>query len=162
MKTYQYRDLSIIEFSQSLIITACDSSAGVGEKPGDELRVPTKYIAIFATRVCLFELLSIGATVIAISNAVCGEMHPTGKALIQGIEEELIRAGVRDIPINGSTKENFKTIMTGFGIFVTGATDTLRITASFPGDLIVCIGKPRVGAGLNFEGDDAIANYKDL
>ncbi|MGV8906931.1 MAG: alpha-ribazole-5-phosphate synthase [Acetobacterium sp.] len=162
MKTYQYRDLSILEFPESLIITACDSSAGVGEKTGDELRVPTKYIAIFATRVCLFELLSIGATVIAISNTVCGEMHPTGEALIQGIEEECYRADIKDIPINGSTEENFKTSMTGFGIFIMGSAATLRITSSSPGDLIICIGKPRVGTALNVEGDDAIANYKDL
>ena len=162
MKSYQYRDLSIIEFSQSLIITACDSSAGVGEKPGDELRVPTKYIAIFATRVCLFELLSVGAKVIAISNTVCGEMHPTGEALIQGIKEELCRAGIKDVPINGSTEENFKTSMTGFGIFVMGSTDTLRITPSSWSDLVICIGKPRAGADLNVDGDDAIANYQDL
>jgi len=162
VKTYQYRDLSIIEFSESLLITACDSSAGVGEKPGDELKVPTKYISMFATRVCLFELISCGAKIIGISNAVCGEMHPTGEALIQGIEEELSRAGIKDIPINGSTEENFKTSMTGFGIFIMGTANKLRITPSNPGDIVICIGKPQFGAGLKVEGNDAIANYKDI
>ncbi|MBK5245260.1 MAG: alpha-ribazole-5-phosphate synthase [Eubacteriaceae bacterium] len=162
MKTYQYRDLSITEFHQSLIITACDSSAGVGEKPGDELRVLTKYIAMFAARVCFFELLSVGATIIAIANTVCGEMHPTGEAMIQGIQEELCRAGVENVTINGSTEENFKTSMTGFGIFVMGSADALRVSPSSPEDVVICIGKPRFGAGLNVEGDDEIVNYKDL
>lgn len=162
MKTYQYRDLSIIELPPSLLITACDSSGGVGEKPGDELCVPTKYIAIFATRVCLFELLSCGAHIIGISNTIAGEMHPTGEALIQGIHEELERAGIKELSINGSTEENFKTSMTGFGIFVMGMTDRLRITPSLPGDLIICIGKPKFGAALIVDGDPEIANYDDL
>ena len=162
MKTYQYRDLSVIEFPQSLIITACDSSAGVGEKTADALKVPTKYIAMFATRVCLFELLSVGADIIGIANAVCGEMHPTGEAMIQGIQEELNLAGIVDVPINGSTEENFETSMTGFGIFVMGSAHALRITPSSPEDFVVCIGKPKVGAGLNFAGDDDIASYQDI
>ncbi|KNZ41815.1 hypothetical protein [Acetobacterium bakii] len=162
MKTYQYRDLSVIEFPEFLIVTACDSSAGVGEKPGDELNVPTKYISMFAARVCLFELLSCGATIIGISNAVCNEMHPTGEALIQGIEEELSRAGVKDIPINGSTEENFTTSMTGFGIFMVGTAAKLRIIPSHSGDVVICIGTPQFGAGLKLEGNDDIANYEDI
>lgn len=162
MKTYQYRDLSVIELPQLLIVTACDSSGGVGEKPGDVLRVPTKYIAMFATRVCLFEVLSSGANVIAISNTVCGEMHPTGEAMIQGIQKELCRAGIEDVPINGSTEENFKTSMTGFGVFVMGSTDALRVIPSSPDDVIICIGKPKFGVGLIVEGDDEIANYNDI
>ncbi len=162
MKTYQYRDLSIIELPSSLLVTACDSSGGVGEKPGDELSVPTKYIAIFAARVCLFELLSCGAQIIGISNTIAGEMHPTGEAMIQGIHEELERAGIKALPINGSTEENFKTSMTGFGIFVMGMTDQLRITPSLPGDLIICIGKPKFGAALIVDGDPEIADYNDL
>ncbi|MBU4541324.1 MAG: alpha-ribazole-5-phosphate synthase [Firmicutes bacterium] len=162
MKTYQYRDLSVIELPDSLLITACDSSGGVGEKPADELCVPTKYIAIFAARVCLFELLACGARIIGLSNTIVGEMQPTGKALIKGIHEELERAGIGDLPINGSTEENFKTSMTGFGIFVIGMANRLRISPSEPGDLVICIGKPKYGAALVVDGDPEIANYQDL
>lgn len=162
MKTYQYRDLSVIEFPDSLLVTACDSSGGVGEKPGDELCVPTKYISIFAARVCLFELLACGVQIIGLSNTIVGEMIPTGEALIQGIREELERAGIEDLPINGSTEENFKTCMTGFGIFVMGKTDALRITPSVAGDMVICIGKPKYGAALIVDGDSEIADYQDL
>ncbi|MDO9492440.1 alpha-ribazole-5-phosphate synthase [Acetobacterium sp.] len=162
MKTYQYRDLSVIELPDSLLVTACDSSGGVGEKPGDELCVPTKYISIFAARVCLFELLACGAQIIGLSNTIVGEMHPTGEALIQGIREELERAGIGDLPINGSTEENFKTCMTGFGIFVMGMAKRLRITPSVSGDVVICIGKPKYGAALVVDGDPEIADYQDL
>ena len=162
MKTYQYRDLSVIELPDSLLVTACDSSGGVGEKPGDELCVPTKYISIFAARVCLFELLACGARIIGLSNTIVGEMQPTGAALISGIREELKRAGIGDLPINGSTEENFKTCMTGFGIFVMGMAKRLRITPSISGDVVICIGKPKYGAALVVDGDPEIADYQDL
>ncbi|WP_303866316.1 alpha-ribazole-5-phosphate synthase [Acetobacterium wieringae] len=162
MNTYQYRDLSVIELPDTLLVTACDSSGGVGEKPGDELCVPTKYISIFATRVCLFELLSCGTEIISLSNTIVGEMEPTGAALIQGIKEELARAGIGELPINGSTEENFKTCMTGFGIFVAGIAPQLRITPSTPGDILICIGKPKFGAALVLDDDPEIANYQDL
>lgn len=162
MKTTLYRDLSIIQLPDSLLITACDSSGGVGEKPGDELCVPAKYVARFASRVCLFELLSCGAQIIGLSNTIACEMEPTGQALIQGINEELACAGIKDLLINGSTEENFKTTMTGFGIFVTGLATSLRITPSWPDDLIICIGKPKYGAALVLEDDPEIASYDDL
>lgn len=162
MKTYQYRDLSVIELPDALLVTACDSSGGVGEKPGDELCVATKYISIFAARVCLFELLACGARIIGLSNTIVGEMEPTGAALIAGIREELERAGIGDLPINGSTEENFKTCMTGFGIFVMGMTERLRITPSVSGDVVICIGKPKFGAALVVDGDPEIADYQDL
>jgi hypothetical protein len=162
MKTYQYRDLSVIELPDSLLVTACDSSGGVGEKPGDELCVATKYISIFAARVCLFELLACGAQIIGLSNTIVGEMHPTGEALIKGIREELERAGIGDLPINGSTEENFKTSMTGFGIFVLGMANRLRITPSVSADVVICIGKPKYGSALILDGDPEIANYQDL
>lgn len=162
MKTYQYRDLSVIELPDALLVTACDSSGGVGEKPGDELCVPAKYISIFAARVCLFELLACGARIIGLSNTIVGEMQPTGAALISGIREELKRAGIGDLPINGSTEENFKTCMTGFGIFVMGMAKRLRITPSISGDVVICIGKPKYGAALVVDGDPEIADYQDL
>lgn len=162
MKTYQYRDLSVIELPNTLLVTACDSSGGVGEKPGDELCVPTKYISIFAARVCLFELLACGARIIGLSNTIVGEMEPTGATLIAGIREELNRAGIGDLPINGSTEENFKTCMTGFGIFIMGMVERLRINPSMPGDVVICIGKPKFGAALVVDGDPEIADYQDL
>jgi hypothetical protein len=162
MKTYQYRDLSVTEFPDSLLVTACDSSGGVGEKPGDKLCVPTKYISIYAARVCLFELLACGTQIIGLSNTVVGEMFPTGEALIQGIHEELERAGITGLPINGSTEENFETCMTGFGIFVMGMVDALRITPSVAGDMVICIGKPKYGSALIVDGDCEIADYRDL
>ncbi|WKY47986.1 alpha-ribazole-5-phosphate synthase [Eubacteriaceae bacterium ES3] len=162
MKTYQYRDLSVIELPDRLLVTACDSSAGVGEKPGDELSVPTKYVSIYATRVCLFELLSCGCQIIGISNTICNEMKPTGKKLIEGIHEELQRAGLPELLLNGSTEENFKTIMTGFGITILGCTSQMNLTPSKKDDLVVCIGKPKVGGELILENDTEIASYSDL
>ncbi|MGL4607001.1 MAG: alpha-ribazole-5-phosphate synthase [Eubacteriaceae bacterium] len=162
MKTYLYRDLSIIEFPDFLLISACDSTGGVGEKPGDSLKVPTKYIGMFATRVCLFELLCCGGEIIGISNTVACEMEPTGKAMINGIEEELGKAGLLGLPINGSTEENFSTTMTGFGVFVLAKAPKLRVTKSVSGDCVICIGKPKFGGDLILENDPEIASYEDL
>lgn len=162
MKAYQHRDLSIIEFSDHLLITACDSSGGVGEKPGDALQVPGKYVSIFATRVCLFELLSCGGKIIGLSNTISCEMHPTGETLIQGIHVELNRAGIKGIKINGSTEENFPSTMTGFGVFIMAMAPKLHVTPSKPGDLVVCIGKPKFGANLQLENDNEIACYDDI
>jgi len=162
MKTYLYRDLSVIELPDRLLVTACDSSAGVGEKPEDELDVPTKYVSIFATRVCLFELLACGCQIIGLANTICNEMEPTGKHLIAGIHEELKRAGLPELLINGSTEENFKTVMTGFGITILGTTPKLNLKPSQAGDLIVCIGKPKVGGEVVLENDEEIAAYPDL
>lgn len=114
-------------------------------------------------RPCLsFELLSCGTEIIGLSNTIVGEMEPTGTALIAGIREELERAGIGELPINGSTEENFKTCMTGFGIFVMGIAKRLRITPSAPGDLVICIGKPKYGAALVLDDDPEIADYQDL
>lgn len=162
MKSYSYRDLSVAELPHALLITACDSSGGVGDKPGDVLSVPSKYVAIFATRVCLFEVLACGGQVIGLSNTVANEMQPTGKAMIAGINDELRRAGIKDLVINGSTEENFRTCMTGLGIFVIAMADSLRITPSTCGDLVICIGKPKSGANLVLENDGEIASYDDL
>ncbi|WKY44827.1 alpha-ribazole-5-phosphate synthase [Eubacteriaceae bacterium ES2] len=162
MKTYLYRDLSVIELPDRLLVTACDSSAGVGEKQEDELHVPTKYVSIFATRVCLFELLACGCQIIGLANTICNEMEPTGKHLIDGIHEELKRAGLPELLINGSTEENFKTVMTGFGITIIGTTQELNLSPSQAGDLIVCIGKPKVGNEVVLENDTEIAAYPDL
>jgi hypothetical protein len=162
MKTYQYRDLSIIELPDRLLVTACDSSAGVGEKPEDQLTVPTKYVSIFATRVCLFELLACGCQIIGLTNTICNEMEPTGKHLIAGIREELGRAGLPELLINGSTEENFKTIMTGLGITILGTSPKLNLKPSQADDLIICIGKPKVGGEVVLENDTEIASYPDL
>jgi hypothetical protein len=162
MKTYQYRDLSLIKFPHFHIITACDSSGGVGEKPNDVLHVPEKYVSMFATRVCLFEILSCGGKILSISNTVCCEMNPTGQDLIQGIKEELNHASIYDIMINGSTEENFPTSMTGFGIYVMGIADHLRISPSTSDNLIICIGTPKFGENLILEDDIEIVTYDDL
>ena len=89
-------------------------------------------------------------------------MEPTGKELIAGIHQELQRAGLPKLLINGSTEENFQTVMTGFGITILGTAKKLALTPSQAGDLLVCIGKPKVGGEVVLENDPEIADYPDL
>ncbi len=127
----------------------------------DVLNAPLKMVGAMTVRVPLMEILSVGAKIIAISNAVCNEMNPTAKEIIEGIEEELKRAGINNVSINGSTEENFITKMTALGITVIGIADNLHISKPEVGDYIILIGQPLVGEEILHSGKKT-ADYQDI
>jgi len=142
------RDLTVFRSSDGYLVIACDSSGSIGEKETDRLRVAPSISGRFALRVCLNEILSVGALPLCVVSAVCNEWEPTGASIFHGIQMELDRFGFRDLPINGSTEENFPTAMTAFGITVIGSAKTLSARKTRKGDFLYLYGRPFAGQAV--------------
>lgn len=117
--TNKYRDLSILPVShEKWLVIACDSSAGIGEKAEDAVRIDPAVTAAFCLRVPLMELICYGATPIAVIDLIGNEKEPTGDQMLKGIKAELTRAELSTISLNGSTEENMPTKTSSVGITV--------------------------------------------
>ncbi|QDR82164.1 hypothetical protein SPTER_35850 [Sporomusa termitida] len=129
------------------MVIACDSCGGIGLKAGDALQVTPFITGKYAARVAIMEVICAGAEVICLTNTICNEFDPTGIAIIQGIEEELKAAGIREVVLTGSTEENFSTVMTGLGITAVGLAETKKLKINnIKGEaLLVALGRPNVG-----------------
>jgi hypothetical protein len=146
------------------MVLACDSCGGLGRKPGDVMAIDPYFVGKFTVRVALLEVLASGATPVVISDGLCCEMEPTGKAIMRGIEDEIAVSGLKDVVITGSTEENFPTSMTGVGLTVLGYADknSLRFKGGRPGDVALLAGKPAVGAEVDLSDDGCYANLSKL
>lgn len=157
-----HRDVDFLEIdSNRFLVTACDSCGAIGLKENDVVKVPYNITGKLTTRVCLMEILSIGAKPIGLTVNICNEPTPTGDEILKGIREELIEIGL-DIPISISTEKNMKTSMTALGITGIGIVKKheLLINKVNPGDLVYVAGLPSVGNEV-LENMDLIANtYK--
>lgn len=121
MTTTTYRDLTILPFATDCtLVIACDSSAGIGEKSEDLVTIDPAVTAAFCLRVPLLELLCFGAKPICIIDLIGNELAPTGERMLAGIKGEMARAGIADLPINGSTEENIPTKTSSIGVTVLG------------------------------------------
>ena len=147
----QFRDLSLVQINATTsVVIACDSSAGIGEKPLDAVQIDPGITAAYSLRVPLLELLCFGAQPIAVVDTIGNEMAPTGRRVISGLENELVKAGFANIPLNGSTEDNMPTQTTSIGVTVIGQIDLKDIPvmrAKIP--LIVYqLGTPYVGEAV--------------
>ncbi|EAD5681538.1 alpha-L-fucosidase [Listeria innocua] len=144
----QVRDLSVIDVPGGCILTSCDISAGFGEKVHDGLRVAPEVTARLTLRVALLEMLASGAVVVAVSDVIGAEMEPTGKRVIAGLNDELIKADLGHIELNGSTEENMNVTQTSVGVLVTGfATKAaLKLINVHEAAVLFAFGEPIVGA----------------
>ncbi|MDI3481318.1 MAG: hypothetical protein PWQ97_973 [Tepidanaerobacteraceae bacterium] len=155
------RDVSFVNLSDdTFLAVACDSSGGIGEKEKDVVKVPPYIVGRFTLRVALMEIMSVGATPVAVTAAVCSEPSPTGEAIITGAQDELKTVDLC-LPLAISTEKNISTCQTGVGVTVIGTVNKkrLRINRTRPGDHIYCIGTPKVGNEVSLE-DPAIADSK--
>lgn len=160
----QYRDLTIIPLNgKEELVIACDSSAAIGEKEGDVVKTSPAITAAFCLRVPLLEVLSIGAQAIAVVDVIGNEYEETGKKMLEGIKEELARAGLSHLSLNGSTEENMPTIMSTLGITVIGKVqvDQKRFGCLNQGDAVYYLGQPYVGAEVVAH-QDTIFSYTEL
>ena len=164
LKTIRYRDLSLTAIpSGGTLVTACDSCGSIGSKPDDLLQIPAYYSGRFTARVPILEVLSCGAEPIAVVNTVSCEMEPTGREIIRGVQDELRSAGIDPDTLTGSTEENFPSKMTALGITVVGyLSGEPNWQETCPGDLVYCIGKPKVGSEVGLDCDPDLASYDDL
>jgi hypothetical protein len=98
-------------------------------------------------RVALMELLSIGANPIAIIGTFSVEPKPTGNQVIEGIEEELRSAHLRNLRLLCSSEKNMKVEQTGIGITAVGlvSSSAVKIGQCEEDDEIIAVGKPYVG-----------------
>ncbi|WP_288527974.1 hypothetical protein [uncultured Secundilactobacillus sp.] len=154
----QYRDLTLLRIApDKTLVVACDSSAGVGEKPLDNVRTPTETVAAFSLRVPLLELLCYGATPLMVIDTLGNEMQPTGAAAIRGLKQELARAGYADLPINGSTEDNMVTQTTSVGVTVVAKSTSHRISDRVDQAEVYQIGVPYVGEALLAHFDEVVS-----
>lgn len=153
----KYRDITIHKLNQdeSLVIL-CDSYGGIGNLPMDQVQVSPETVGYYTALLCLKECASIGAKPLCLVNLVSASFEPTGKGILAGIEKALEEAGIHDLPINGSSEENFAALQTGGGMTLLatlpGQFQAPKIQA---GDEIYLLGEPSVG-------DQVIANQDRL
>ena len=152
------RDLTLIKISQDIsLVIACDSDGGIGSKPHDIVQVPERILGRFAVRVPLMETLASGATPALVVDTLAVEMDPSGKAIIEGIREELALAGLdEDNMLTGSTEDNVPTVQTGMGVVVLGFVSEadFKPGRSKPQDVVVCVGTPKSAPDDDVDLDD--------
>ncbi len=131
-----------------VMVIGCDSAGGIGPKPLDKIKVDGRTLGKFTARTALMEVLSVGANLVCVVDALGVELEPTGREILEGIRDEAEQAGLdRKLAVTGSTEKNVVVEQTGMGLTVIGTVSKseLKIGASRPGDLAVAIGVPSVG-----------------
>ncbi|MCW4034956.1 MAG: ribbon-helix-helix protein, CopG family [Candidatus Bathyarchaeota archaeon] len=148
------------------IVVGSSSSGGVGPKTLDNLKIDGKTVGKFLARVASMDVAATGAFPISVSVTLSVEKEPTGSEIIQGISNEIKVLGLEPNQVlKANTEENFETTQTGAGITVVGLANEneLRIAKTRPNDLVVAIGKPKVGNEvLPAEARNEVANLKDV
>lgn len=139
------------------LAVACDSLGAIGPKAHDVLHVPGYVVGRFACRVPLMELIAVGAEPLLVVCALCVEPEPAGTEIMAGVRDEVRAAGLDPAAaITGSTEKNMPTTQTGVGVTALGVLLTpaaLRWGRGRPGDVVVAVGRPKVGAAVRL--DDA-------
>ncbi|OFI49900.1 hypothetical protein BG261_09655 [Floricoccus tropicus] len=115
----KYRDLVIDHINDDLsIVYACDSSAGIGLKENDYIKVDPGLTNALCLRVALMEILSFNAQPKLVINTLSVEREPTGMKMMEAMKSELDIAGYSDITIMGSTEDNIPTTTTSTSVTV--------------------------------------------
>jgi selenophosphate synthetase-related protein len=130
------------------IVAGSTSSGGVGPKSMDEVKVKGKVLGKFLARVALMDVVATGAFPVLLSATLGVEKEPTGQEILDGIRNETTVIGLEpNQVIMENTEENFATVQTGVGLTVIGFAneEDLRLGKTQPGDLLVAVGKPKVG-----------------
>jgi hypothetical protein len=148
--TYTRRgDVSILKVPTGHAIVAGSTSSGaVGPKEMDKVKVAGCVLGKFLARVALMDVTATGAFPVLLSVTLGVEKEPTGYAILEGIRREARSLGLDPNQVlMENTEDNFETVQTGVGLTVVGFAneDELRLGKTLPGDLIVAIGKPKVG-----------------
>jgi hypothetical protein len=159
------RDVEIIPLEgEQCLVVACDSCGAVGTKELDAVRAPLWVVGRYTARVALFEVLAAGAEIKAVSVAISNEPSPTGEEILRGVREELSGLEAKDIPTAISTEKNMATRQTAVGVTVVGVCRKrdLRLARSRPGDIVYCLGTPKVGDEVGGPDDDTAVQLKHL
>jgi len=132
----------------------------------DKVKVDGRVLGKFLARVALMDVSATGAFPLLLSVTLGVEKEPTGNAILEGIRGEARSIGLDpNQVIMENTEDNFETLQTGVGLTVVGFAneEELRIGKTCPGDLIVAIGKPKVGDEvIAAEARGEIADLKNI
>lgn len=144
----RYGDLQLIPYDEHFLVIACDSSGGIGNKAQDVVPIEPESAGYYAAAVPLIEIMAARAQVISLVDTLCVEMEPTGKRIIQGIQDAMSQIGIDPNLLTGSTEDNIKTQSTGIGVTVIGKMSREEHQKKqIPEQaLLVLIGIPKVGA----------------
>jgi selenophosphate synthetase-related protein len=148
--TYTRRgDVSILKVPTGhAIVVGSTSSGGVGPKPMDQVKVDGHVLGKFLARVALMDVAATGAFPLLLSVTLGVEKEPTGHEILEGVKSESRVLGLEpNQVVMENTEDNFETVQTGAGVTVVGFANEgeLRLGKTSPGDLIVAVGKPKVG-----------------
>jgi hypothetical protein len=148
--TYTRRgDVSILKVPTGhAIVVGSTSSGAVGPKIMDKVKVDGQVLGKFLARVALMDVTATGAFPLLLSVTLGVEKKPSGNEILQGISLEARSIGLDPNQVlMENTEDNFETVQTGAGLTVVGFAneEELRLGKTSPGDLIVAIGKPKVG-----------------
>jgi selenophosphate synthetase-related protein len=142
-------DVSILKVPTGHAIVAGSTSSGaVGPKIMDKVKVEGRMLGKFLARVALMDVIATGAFPLLLSVTLGVEKEPTGNEILEGIRREARSIGLDPNQVlMENTEDNFETVQTGAGLTVIGFAneDELRLGKTSPGDLIVAVGKPKVG-----------------
>ena len=142
-------DVSILKVPTGhAIVIGSTSSGAVGPKEMDKVKVDGRVLGKFLARVALMDVTATGAFPLILSVTLGVEKEPTGNAILEGIRRETRNLGLDPNQVlMENTEDNFETVQTGAGLTVVGFANEneLRLGKTIPGDLIVAIGKPKVG-----------------
>jgi selenophosphate synthetase-related protein len=166
--TYTRRgDVSILKVPTGHAIVAGSTSSGaVGPKIMDKVKVEGRVLGKFLARVALMDVTATGAFPLLLSVTLGVEKEPTGNEILEGIRREARSIGLDPNQVlMENTEDNFETVQTGAGLTVVGFAneDELRLGKTSPGDLIVAIGKPKVGDEvISAEAKGELADLKNV
>jgi len=160
-------DVSILKVPTGhAIIAGSTSSGGVGPKIMDKVKVEGRVLGKFLARVALMDVIATGAFPLLLSVTLGVEKEPTGNDILEGIRREARSIGLDPNQVlMENTEDNFETVQTGAGLTVIGFAneDELRLGKTCPGDLIVAVGKPKVGDEVVLaEAKGEIADLKNV
>jgi len=160
-------DVSILKMPTGhAIVTGSTATGAVGPKEMDRVKVNGRLLGKFLARVALMDVTATGAFPLLLSVTLGVEKEPTGNEIGEGIKREVRSIGLEpNQVIMENTEENFQTVQTGAGLTVIGLAneDELRLGKTLPGDLIVAIGRPKVGAEvIAAEARGEIADLKNI
>ena len=162
---YQGRDVEVVLINKTqYLVASCDSCGGIGMKELDVLKSSWFMTGKLTTRVALLEVISTGAIPKMLTVAISNEPHPAGTELLKGVNDELESAGLKTLPMAISTEKNMPTKQTGLGISVIGVAEKnkLRIGKAQLGDVVYCLGLPKVGPELTNSEDSKIVPVKAI
>ncbi len=160
-------DVSIIKVPTGhAIVVGSTSSGAVGPKSMDKVKVTGAMLGKFLGRVALMDVIATGAFPLSLSVTLGVEKEPTGNSILEGIRREARSIGLDpNQVVMEKTEDNFETNQTGAGLTVVGFAneEELRLGKTCPGDLIVAIGKPKVGDEvISAEAKGEIADLKNV